>query len=378
MVRRESWPSALLLALATALLLGACRAPTATTPQPQESEVTTAPSPTASPSPTPTTEPVPAPDAPLLIGAYWYPWFGLGRQHWQEGYIGEPVLGEYDSADLDVIRQQITWASDHDIDLFVASWWGQGSKEDVILSTKLPGAIESTDFQFAILYETPGLLGMEDGHIDLGTDEAQQQLLDDVAYLARTYFSHPNYLRIDGRPVLVFYLTRAFWGDVQATIDAVRATVAEEIGVPAFVIADEVYWHIAVRQRIRPFDGITAYNMHTSVAGIADDFAAKVARKYTSWAAAAEAEGIAFVPNVLPGFDDTGVRPEANHPPIPRSEEGFRRQLTDAIDLAHGPARLVMITSWNEWHEFTSIEPGVSFGTSFLEVVRRVRQETGY
>jgi len=381
MVNREPWPAVRHLALAVALLLCACRAPEGATLRHKETVMTLqpietpAPTATATQSTAPSSTDTPSTEAPLMIGAYWYPWFGPGRRHWEEGHLGEPVLGEYDSADPDVIRQQITWASDHGIDLFVASWWGQDSKEDRILSTALPGVIEESDFRFAILYETPGLLGMEDGHIGLRPEETQQRLLDDVIYLAQTYFDHPNYLRIADRPVLFFYLTRTFSGDVQATMDAVRSAVAAETGAPAFIIADEVYWHIAVRQRIRPFDGITAYNMHTSVAGIADDFPAKVTRKYASWAAAAEAESIAFVPDILPGFDDTGVRPEAHHPPIPRSEDGFRQQLTDAIALAHGPTRLVMITSWNEWHEFTSIEPGVSFGTTYLEIVRDVTTE---
>ena len=322
----------------------------------------------------PTATPVPQPaatakdettgdEAALLIGAYWYPWFGPGRQHWEEGYLGEPALGEYDSADPAVIQQQITWATDHGIGLFVASWWGRGSKEDTILSTSFPNVIEGSDFRFAILYETPGLLGMDSGRIRLDA-ETQQQLIDDVTYLAKAYFSHPNYLRIEGRPVLFLYLTRTLVGDIQGTMDTVREAVRAETGEPAFIIGDEVYWQSPSSLRILPFDGVTAYNMHTSVPGIADG------TQYAIWAHKTAADGVAFVPDILPGFDDTGVRPEAEHPVIPRDETSFATQLRDAITLAHGPVRLVMITSFNEWHEFTSIEPGESFGLAYLEIVR--------
>ena len=153
-------------------------------------------------------------------------------------------------------------------------------------------------------------------------------------------------------------------------MDAVREAVRAEIGEPAFIIGDEVYWQSPTSLRIRPYDGVTAYNMHTSVPGIADGFAGKVAEQYAIWARKTSADGVAFIPDILPGFDDTGVRPEAEHPVIPRDEASFAAQLQDAINLAHGPLRLVMITSWNEWHEFTSIEPGETFGMTYLKIVK--------
>ncbi|MCD6287437.1 MAG: glycoside hydrolase family 99-like domain-containing protein, partial [Anaerolineae bacterium] len=189
-------------------------------------------------------------------------------------------------------------------------------------------------------------------------------------YLARTYLDHPNYLRTEGRPVLFLYLTRAFTGDIQSTMDAVREAVRAEVGEPAFIIGDEVYWQSPSSLRIGPYDGVTAYNMHTSVPGIAEGFAGKVAEQYASWARKTATEGVAFIPDILPGFDDTGVRPEAEHPVIPRDEESFATQLKDAIALAHGPIRMVMITSFNEWHEFTSVEPGEPFGLAYLEIVK--------
>ncbi len=125
-----------------------------------------------------------------------------------------------------------------------------------------------------------------------------------------------------------------------------------------------------------PFDGVTAYNMHTSISGIGDNFAGRVRARYALWAEAADQHGVAFVPNVIPGFDDTAVRPEAAHPIIPRSVELFSAQLSDALALASGPTRLVMITSWNEWHEDTSIEPGQEFGLEYLELLRDVTTST--
>mgnify|MGYP000014260914 CR=1 FL=1 len=83
------------------------------------------------------------------------------------------------------------------------------------------------------------------------------------------------------------------------------------------------------------------------------------------------AHSVTFIPGVLPGFDDTNVRPEANHPPIPRSVEGFESQLDIAISLFDPQHNMFMITSWNEWHEDTSIEPAQEFGLEYLDALQR-------
>ena len=304
------------------------------------------------------------------MGAYWYPWYGADGRHWLEGYRGTPLLGEYDSADVAVIQQQIAWASEYGVDFFAASWWGQGEFEDAVIGGPFLEALEGNDLRFAILYEAPGLLGMADGKIQVDDATVRQRLIRDLTYLARSFLDHPAYLRVEDRPVVFIYLTRAFSGDVQEVLDEVRAAVVDEVGVDPFIIGDEVYWQAPAVHRLAPLDGVTAYNMHTSVAGIADGFADKVRDKYASWARAAAAEGVAFVPDVIPGFDDTEVRPEAAHPVIPRRPELFATQLEDALELANGPVRMVMITSWNEWHEDTSIEPSESFDLDYLTVLQ--------
>ena len=84
---------------------------------------------------------------------------------------------------------------------------------------------------------------------------------------------------------------------------------------------------------------------------------------------------VGFVPNILPGFDDTAVRPEAQHPIIPRNRQLFTTQLQNALPLAHNPPHMLMITSWNEWHEYTSIEPAEEYGLDYLEALREVMGE---
>jgi hypothetical protein len=203
----------------------------------------------------------------------------------------------------------------------------------------------------------------------------KKKFVSDMDYLARAFFGRPNYLYIGDRPVVFLYLSRIFVGDVaQALIDA-RAAIKKETGKDAFIIGDEVYWGSPTPERLPLFDGITNYNMHASVPDIAENFNEKVASHYQIWAQAAERAGVTFIPNVLPGFDDSGVNPFGNTPRIPRSLDLFAEQLKSALTLASGPTLIVMITSWNEWHEYTAIEPSEEFGFQYLDLLRNILEE---
>ncbi len=311
-----------------------------------------------------------APTDQYIVGAYWYPWYGSDGRHWNEGYIGTPVLGRYSSADPMIINQQIDWATGHGIDFWAVSWWGPGSFEDGVIRSSFLGAELAEEIQFAVFYESLGRLEIRDGVIDVDDVGNRQTLIADMRYLASTYFDAPNYLHIDGRPVVFLYLTRIFVGDVAQAMEDVREIVREVTGEEVFIVGDEVYWHPPASSRVALFDGVTAYNMHTSVPGIAQGFADKVISQYRVWAGASAEMGVTFVPDVMPGFDDTAVRPGAGHPVIPRSGTLFTELLEASLDLASGQARMVMITSWNEWHEGTSIEPAEEFGFEYLELLK--------
>ena len=75
--------------------------------------------------------------------------------------------------------------------------------------------------------------------------------------------------------------------------------------------------------------------------------------------------GVAFVPVVSPGYNDQGVRLAANRIPLsrrvsPKDREGslLASQLVFARGLVDDVAeRLLLVNSFNEWHEDTQVEP---------------------
>lgn len=339
-------------------------------------------------SPTRTTDP-PEPKwaQKYLLGAYYYLWY---PGNWRVGFINGllnppqlPALGRYDSSDLKSIEKQINWSSQYGITFWAISWWPGQPELDRIIREKILKTRNVNDIKFCIFYETSGL-GMVNDRIDFTPDKINK-FLSDFQYLAHNYFSHPSYLKIKGRPVVIIYLTRTFINAYPEAISRLRENL-KKIGFNPFLVGDEIFWN-NIRStplppstrpnlnRIRLFDGITAYNMYDwgrpkqMGYGNTSTFLSDVDDKYREYLSALGKE-VPLIPSIIPGYNDRGVRPDEKHPVIPRQfqpggEEGsffiqaLKRTVIPFIDP---DLPMALITSFNEWNEGTQIEPTVAGG----------------
>lgn len=315
----------------------------------------------------------------LMVGAYYYGWWrkpGVPGGHWRSGgndpggnpeYTNTPVLGEYDSREEEVINRHIAWAKEAGIDFFAVSWWGPNEATDITLKDYYLNARRSYDIKFCIHYESLGRLGGPP--VDLSDPARRQRFLSDFEYLAETYFNDPRYLRIKGRPVVIIYAVRDYRNADRAFAELKTKMRAK--GFDPFLIADVVWWTEAKDLNwtflSKYFDAITGYNLYSpdKVA----DFKREVASKYQEYKKRAMIEGLAFIPSVMPGFDNRKTSQ------LPRSSEFFE-------DLWHIASRyfdqelpLIMVTSFNEWHEGTEVEPSLEYGTWYLELLGKLKLE---
>ncbi len=305
-----------------------------------------------------------------LVGAYYYTWYYSG--HWAgNDYAGrhllsplEPLLGEYVSDHGDVIASHLQWASKYGIDFFIISWSHAGSFADQTARRWLLPAMAESGIRQAPTVELSSY-----GERDLGNAAFRRRLADDLRFLGEHYLKHPSALQVDGRPALFLYVSRVLVGDVASWIAEVRSML-EAIGVDAFIVADEVFWHEPDPARLRLYDAVTAYNVYdwprTGNAGYARDstFLADVEALFGRWKGAAEAAGVRFIPNAMPGYNDRGVRPAADHYVIPRRLEPtasptslFERSIDLARRFVDPSLPMLTITSFNEWNEWTQVEP---------------------
>jgi hypothetical protein len=85
---------------------------------------------------------------------------------------------------------------------------------------------------------------------------------------------------------------------------------------------------------------------------------------YASWVQLADGAGKISTITVIPGYDDTKIR----KPGLAVERHGrelYRLQWEQA--LAADP-HWVLVTSFNEWHEGSEIEPSLEFGTKYIEL----------
>jgi len=75
--------------------------------------------------------------------------------------------------------------------------------------------------------------------------------------------------------------------------------------------------------------------------------------------------GLLFIPCVGPGYDDTRIRPGNASYRRDREDGAYYERMFQTAIEADPP--IIAITSFNEWHEGTQIEPSIPFeGSSFV------------
>ncbi len=267
-----------------------------------------------------------------------------------------------------MIATHYRWAQQYGVDVFLASWWGPHGYDDVTLRDHVLVSPARGPTRFAVFYESGARLPVRDHRIPID-DGAIAGMVDDFDYLARTYLRHPAYYSVGGRPVVFLYGSKIYRGKVAQAIRAVREHVRREHRLELFLVGDEVDWDIGPSHaRIGLFDAITPYTLYsrTQPAGWPSQtrFLQRVESRLNQFRRVAALKGVRFVPGTLPAFNDRGVRGEDGHYVLPHEVDArgssysvFSRLLELAGRYVDPRLRLLTVTSWNEWHEDTQIEP---------------------
>jgi hypothetical protein len=306
------------------------------------------------------------------VNVYYYPWYDVNR-HWQEGFLRSflvpeqsPQLGKYSCRDPIAINQHIDWSETFGIDNWICSWWGPDSWEDATIRNYISPKMKGRKVTYCLFYESAGLLPVTNGQI-LFNDNSIAKIRSHFAYIADNYFSDPNYQRINGRPVVYIYLTRIFSYNYIQAFQLIRQDMLTK-GYNIFLIGDEVYWGSPNEQRIATLDAVTAYNMHgpPQYAGYPaiTNFLNDVGSIYSQYKSVTDKYKVGFIPNTMPGFNDRGVRLQTNHyiisnqyNPDSSFSSTFNQFCLIANQYVDSVLNMVTVTSFNEWHEDTQIEP---------------------
>jgi hypothetical protein len=306
--------------------------------------------------------------AEATIGVYYYPWWDT--HDWDDTLRAKmlpedhmPMAGYKPSSDADLIAEHINQSHRGNISMWASSWWGPGSIEDVVLQQHILTHPRASELSYAIHYETTGRFnGFE--------TPTYSNLVTDFEYLAENVFSDPNYYRIDGRPVVFMYVSRAYFNDPLArqALDDARQALITSHGYDPYVVGDEIFDSGFNASRAAEFDAVTTYDVF-AMSGFSSGTVsqADVQQAHNKYAAAAAA-GATVIPAITPGYNDKAVR-EGNratgryftNETIDQAGSVFTSLIDNAaapnLDAATG--NLLMVNSFNEWHEDTQIEPTI-------------------
>lgn len=298
----------------------------------------------------------------MLIGAYAYPWYTHGWLCRTARAGDPPTLGEYDNAHHgDAIGQCMALARRAGIDFLSLSWDGSQDHGHVLDAARAHG--------MPITYFYESLVHGKDGRL---SPHALPLMLKDLDR-TKELMQEPCWLRVDNRPVLMIYVVRA-WQDAPAMLDAIRRLFPD-----AFIVGDVLWWDPLCSETLRRLDAATAYNWYQDghkrfLRGApyetATTYLASVRAQMAKHIDVCKSVGVPIWGNAMPGYNDSGVRPDRGHYPIPRLGGDFFRM---SLEDAKAAGDCVMVTSLDEWYEDTQILPCLSYGNMYLDILRKFK-----
>jgi hypothetical protein len=312
-----------------------------------------------------------------FVGGYYYPWYY--KERWtNEPVAGTPRLGFYSSDDRAVAAQHVKWAKEAGLDFFLVSSLGAEGREGKNFANVVLPEIQRADFKFAVLYETPLALGLPAGKpIDLQAKNSDGTTAGDLFvkhfdHLTDEYFKHGSCLRRNNKAVAVVYLVRDMV-NADTALRTVRQQAAMK-GVDLFLVADVVYWTdpetLDWAFLRRHFQAVTAYNMH-----FRQKFLEATAAQFAAANRAAKKHSLRLIPNAMPGYDDTPLRGEGRPTLHRRRGEFYRDSWKVAAKFVDREQPLLFVTSFNEWHEGTELEPSEEYGDRYLKLTKELSDE---
>jgi glycoprotein endo-alpha-1,2-mannosidase len=324
--------------------------------------------PTSPPEPTPTIDEslaTPESEYPQVVGpepseriaAFYYPWYGNKETngewiHWEQANnhpptdIGAdyyPLLGTYSALDPVVVAQHFAWLREAGVGVIISSWWGRQSNENVAVP---------------LLLEMGERYGIKVAfHIENYGGRSANRLVQDIKYLYQNYSEHPAFFRTttssrwspDDRPKGLFFL----W-----------ASVAPDGESPA---VEPSYWQEALDEiHALPDGGLVITDQNSSQWIDQGHFDGSYNYGVLSfnlesgykWARSLPADALYF-PGVNPGFSAERIHYSSDTDTPRNAGETYEDRWQMALDVDIEP-EMVVITTFNEWHEGTQIEPAES------------------
>ncbi len=295
---------------------------------------------------------------PKLVLVNYFAWYDANGWGACNISAGDRPLQPYSSDDPATIARHIQQARAIGADGFTLNWFAPGERTDRNFAALLAQSQGQPFFSTVVFLN----------HIWHGAPATQESVAAAIRYLLDTYAGHPNFLKLEGKPVLFFsdvyrvptaggQTPQQAWEAIRQRVDPGRGSwwIAEGLDPSYLQTFDGLYVH-KITHRDYPNDYVKA---------------PRWAARVRQWEQRTGRRKL-WVATLMPSWDDTraGCRPDVRVPSAPhrrdRENGAFYRATFDAA-LRSAPDWL-WVNSFNEWVEGTYIEPSVLYGDLYMRL----------
>ena len=315
------------------------------------------------------------------LHAFYYPWYGNkefdGRYiHWNHRYIRHwdpnvakrypdgrhtppddigasfyPKLGPYSSTDTSTIETHMQQLRQAGIGVISVSWYPPklADTEGIPLDSLIPVILD-----IAQKYAVKVTL-----HIEPYEKRTPMTIGKDLEYIHRKYSDHPAFYKMmkvgDVKRQPLVYIYDSYnspaneWSQVfkPGGTNTIRGKEHDCVAIALLVQQSHKKFVLE-----GGFDGFYTY-----FASNGFTFGSSM-NNWRTLAVFAKENDLIFIPSFGPGYEDTQVRPWNSKTTKQRKDGAYYREMFKSA-VMNNNGGLLSITSFNEWHEGTQIEPAV-------------------
>lgn len=325
-------------------------------------------------------------------------WWGKGFTEWHNvakakpNFIGHyqphlPAdLGYYDLRVPEVMEQQAALAKRYGVSGFCFYYYWFSGKRLLELPIERMLSTGKPDMPFCLCWANENWTRRWDGRDQEILMAQNHSNEDDVAVITDLirYFRSPNYIRINGKPLLLVYNIGAF-PDFLRTAETWRDTCRKEGMGEIYLAFVESFFHEGRKPKPATVgcDASVEFPPHSlaqcripsgtlvnpNSPVTADDYREIVVRSLTN-----QIPDYTRFRGVMPSWDNTPRRGDRSQVIEASSPGAFQAWLEGIYKQTRqqnfGDERIVFINAWNEWAEGAYLEPDRQYGHSYLEAVR--------
>lgn len=268
-----------------------------------------------------------------------------------------PELGTYSSNDVEVVRKHIQMHVKANIGVLSVTWWGESDYGNKSVSLLLD---EAAKVGAKVCF-----------HIEPFNGRSPQTIRENIQHIMDTYGNHPAFYRTQGKPLFFIYDSYLIKPEEWAGLFGEKGEIS---------VRNTKYDGLFIGLTLKESEladiekaGMDGFYTYFAATGFTNASTPANWKSMQQWA---KEHHKLFIPSVGPGYIDTRIRPWNESTTRDRENGKYYDEMYKAAIESGAP--YISITSFNEWHEGTQIEPAIPMKCNVFEYLDYQPLENDY